>query len=126
MKSLILIMILFTSIVNAKSPIDSFNNVSLNKVHNGDTIFFDLPGARDIFGKRIGIRVFGIDTPELNELNGKAVKGIVRKELESAKTINLLFCERGKYFRLVCAIQYDGKDLAKFLLDRKLAVPYGI
>jgi len=33
--------------------------------YDGDTIKFDLPGLHPIIGKKINIRVNGIDTPEI-------------------------------------------------------------
>ncbi len=44
--------------------------------------------------------------------------------LIKATCIDLLRVKRGKYFRVVAEVIYDGKSLSQELIRRKLAVPY--
>lgn len=38
-------------------------------VHDGDTIYVDFPGVPAVLGKDLGVRLLGIDTPELRDPN---------------------------------------------------------
>ena len=42
-----------------------FNNVQYHRCYDGDTCTFTLPGIHPLFGEKIGIRIAGIDTPEI-------------------------------------------------------------
>ena len=44
--------------------------------------------------------------------------------MENAKKINLKNVDRGKYFRILADVEYDGKDLSSFLINNNFAVPY--
>lgn len=98
--------------------------------YDGDTISVNIIGWPDIIGTDISIRVAGIDTPEIR---GKCVnekyeaikaKRFVTKKLLFAKRIKILNPVRGKYFRIVGDVWYDGELLSQQLLDEGLAVPY--
>ena len=95
-----------------------------------DTITVDVKGIPAVFGDDIGIRVAGVDTPEIRgkcaaekKLAIKA-RDRVRGLLESAKTIDLLNVERGKYFWLVARVEIDGTDLSQLLLKEGYAEEY--
>lgn len=108
----------------------SFSNIQLVDVYDGDTIKVNISDIPSIFGNKLSIRIKGIDTPEKRTKNvcekreAKKATSYVRNKLESSRNITLNNCIRGKYFRLVCDIDYDGKSIAKELLDLKLAYPY--
>lgn len=77
------------------------------------------------------IRLRGVDTAELKHPHCQAEKEkaeeaqmLVQSLLKSARVINLLNIDRGKYFRILADIEFDGKDLARILLKKNLAVPY--
>ena len=122
---LISLILLFLSIVNAQAY--DFDHAELVYAIDGDTVKVNLCNTHPLLGEKISIRVKGIDTPEIRPKDTpEAVKGLearsfVQSELSSAKKIQLVGCERGKYFRLACNISYDGKDLATELLKRGLA-----
>ena len=109
-KLLFLIIIIFSLSSIAHSKGKSYGDildVEYVRTYDGDTIFFNLPGFHPLVSKNIGVRVRGIDTPEIR---GKCVrekrlaqeaKLLVQSTLESARTIHLLNISRGKYFRIV-------------------------
>ena len=109
---------------------EDFKNVEYVRAYDADTITVDVKGIPAVFGDDIGIRVAGVDTPEIRgkcaaekKLAIKA-RDRVRGLLESAKTIDLLNVERGKYFRLVARVEIDGTDLSQLLLKEGYAVEY--
>jgi micrococcal nuclease len=105
-------------------------------VHDGDTININLPGLPDLFGKSIGIRLNGIDTPELTSSCATAVNRIAEKAkaiiardvlasmVANAKVITLVNPERDKYFRIVTVVMLDGVSAGQLLIDKGLADPY--
>lgn len=98
--------------------------------YDGDTITVTVPQALAIFGKRLSVRVKGVDTPELRtrdrceKARAQGAKEFVSKELERASRIDLQGVERGKYFRIVADVVYDGKNLSDQLLRMGYARPY--
>jgi endonuclease YncB( thermonuclease family) len=82
------------------------------------------------FGKETVIRIKGVDTPELRTYNSceKALaykgKALIEHTLKNAHRIDLINCERGKYFRIVADVIVDGVSLKDLLIENKLAVEY--
>jgi len=105
-------------------------NVKFLEVYDGDTFYVDLVGLPDVMGKRLGIRIKGIDTPEIRTKSscekklGYKAKEALESLMVGARKIELLELERGKYFRLVASVKADGKDVASYLISKKLARPY--
>ncbi len=108
----------------------SFNDVQYRGNYDGDTITVDIPGVPSIIGEKMMVRVRGIDTPELRgkcqleKDKARTAKRLVRAELRRAKKINLKRVGRGKYFRFIADVEYDGKNLAAVLIKNGLAVEY--
>ncbi|MEM5547432.1 thermonuclease family protein [Pseudoalteromonas fuliginea] len=78
----------------------------------------------------IGIRVVGIDTPEMcgkckqeKDLPRQAKK-ITVEALRSAKVIELRNTTRGKYFRIVADVYVDDKKLTEILISSGLGIAY--
>lgn len=100
------------------------------RVYDGDTFYANIRQWPPILGENIGIRVNGIDTPEMRgsspAVKALAVKAktLVSNELTSAKYVILKNIKRGKYFRVVADVECDGNDLAQILIDANLAKPY--
>ncbi len=80
------------------------------------------------------IRLKNIDTAEMRP-RGKQnkdcekriaikAKEYVRLSLSSAKVINLMSCSKGKYYRMVCDVIYDGKNLTLELLNKGYGYVY--
>ncbi len=109
---------------------DNINNVRYVKNYDGDTVTVDIPGVLPIIGDNMMVRIRGIDTPELRgkcqdeKEKARIAKRLVKAELRKAKTINLHRVGRGKYFRFIADVKYDGKDLGQVLIKNNLAVPY--
>ncbi|MDD6153405.1 MAG: thermonuclease family protein [Elusimicrobia bacterium] len=83
----------------------------------------------ELFCKAVSVRVRGVDTPELKsqdpetKAKAKAAQKFTRDFL-TGKKITLKQCTRDKYFRLLCDVYADGKNLSSALLEENLAVPY--
>ncbi len=107
-----------------------FNNVKYLSNYDGDTIRFDLCGDYPYLFRFMPMRLYGIDTPEI-KTHDKAekraalkAKNFVKKELSNAKVINLKNCKKDKFFRLLCCVEYDKKDLTQELLKRNYGYAY--
>lgn len=100
------------------------------EVHDGDTLFVDVPEWPPIIGDRIGVRILGIDTPELHDkrpaVRAKAIhaRNVVESIVSKGQKVVLKDVSRDKYFRVDAKLIVDGKDVGELLLKRKLAHPY--
>ena len=103
---------------------------NVTKVYDGDTITVNISGYPDILGKKIGIRINGIDTPEIRDKDpiikafAKTVRDYLRKKVDNAKRIELKNIDRGKYFRIVADVYLDGVSVKADLIERGYAKPY--
>lgn len=130
MKTIItIIILLFPFTASAKSYGD-FEGAKYVRNYDGDTITFNLPGYPPIIGKKLGVRVNGIDTPEIKgecekeKVLARIGKKLVANLFKGAQEINLKNMKRGKYFRIVADVIVDGRSVAAALIKNKLAVPY--
>lgn len=102
----------------------------VTSIYDGDTFRANIQGYPDIVGNRIGIRINGIDTPELRgrcekeKALARQAKQFSVEKLRQAKTIELRHMKRGKYFRIVADVYVDGKNLGNMLIEEELAVIY--
>ena len=140
MKIFMLALILFAIGPSCKVGAYSFNSchhgvsdfkcVNYLRNYDGDTITFDIPKIHPLFGRKMSIRLQGVDTAEIRtkdvceKIAAHEAKAFVEEKLSKAKTIHLLDVSKGKYFRLVADVIFDGVSLSKVLLNRKLAIPY--
>lgn len=126
---LIFLTILFFNINSFANCGDDFCNVKIVEVYDGDTFFVKLPRLHKILRDRMGIRVYGVDTPEIRTKSsyekamGIKAKEFVIESLLKAKRVDLKRCKRGKYFRFVCHVFFDDKSLADELIKNNLGVP---
>lgn len=136
MKFILIIQFLFISISTPLfAGINDLNygNVIISKiisVYDGDTFRCNIEGFPAIIGENIGIRILGIDTPEMKDkrphikvLSIKA-KEYTKKRLIEGSIIELKNIKRGKYFRIVAEVWIDGKSLGDELIENCLAKPY--
>ena len=128
MKTLLLIILLTISVFAKDYGTAIVSEVT--SIYDGDTFRVNIKGYPDIVGKRISIRVNGIDTPEMRgkcqkekDLARKAKQFTVNK-LRTAKKIELRNMQRGKYFRIVADVYIDNKNLTTMLINQKLGVKY--
>ncbi|MBF0620790.1 MAG: thermonuclease family protein [Magnetococcales bacterium] len=129
----ILITLLFSVSVIAspdKTRFDDLQGVLYQSTHDGDTIRFNIPNTHPLFGHNIPIRLRGIDTPEINSScpserqHAIAARQHVHTLLHNAHTITLKRVGRGKYFRILGDVVFDGVDLGQHLLQNGWAVSY--
>ena len=131
---LLIITLLFSLALHGESLSNkNYGSTVVSKVtsiYDGDTFRANLVGYPEIVGYRIGIRVNGIDTPEMRgkcqkekDLARKAKQFAVTK-LRAAKKIELRNMKRGKYFRIVADVYVDNHNLGRMLIENHLAVPY--
>ncbi len=108
----------------------SFKCVKVVEVYDGDTIFIDLPDQHPLFGRRMGVRILGIDTPEKRSKNScekkKAIKAqaIIEELLNKAASVDIVSVQKDKYFRILGEVLADGRPVADELVKLKLAYPY--
>ena len=102
----------------------------VTSVYDGDTFRANIKEYPELIGYRIGIRINGIDTPEMRgkcqkeKTLARAAKQFSVTELRGAEKIELRNMKRGKYFRIVADVYVDDKSLGGMLIDHKLAVVY--
>lgn len=99
-------------------------------VYDGDTFFVSIKNWPAIAGEHIGVRVNGVDTPEMKgkcereTRLARQAKQFTVSFLRKAKTIQLKNLARDKYFRIVADVYADGKSLAQELIKRDLGYEY--
>ena len=109
----------------------AFRCVKFLENYDGDTVKMYIHGVHPLLGKKIHVRLQGVDTAEINAPSvcaaamAKKARDFVSSVLRKARRIDLENAKRGKYFRIVADVKVDGQSLADMLLKRNLAVPYG-
>ena len=98
--------------------------------YDGDTITFNIPCVHPLLGSFMKVRLNGIDTAEIRGSRpcekkiALYTKDFVASLLAPAHEIELTNFKRGKYFRIVGDVIFDGQNLSKVLLENHLAIPY--
>lgn len=109
---------------------NDFQNVRLVSVYDGDTIKVTLSGVHPLFGRKISVRILGIDTPEIRgkcaaeKTKAKAARDFLKGVLKRASRIDLRDAKRGKYFRILARVSADGQDVAALLIRKGHGRPY--
>jgi len=110
-------------------PLD-FKNVKVLRVYDGDTIFVNINKIPPVLGYDLGVRLRGIDTPEIRgkcdhekELAKQAKILVLEKIIKNKYKVDLKNCERGKYFRIVCDV-YAPDNIGDMLIENNLAYDY--
>ena len=127
--ALLFLLISFPLLAQETDLEQNFNKVELSSVYDGDTFRVHLACKYGVFCKTIPIRVRGVDCPEMKgvppetkELAKKAKK--FTKDFLTSGKILLRNCGRDKYFRLLCDVKVNGRNLGEELIKEGLAVPY--
>ncbi len=108
----------------------AFHCVKVMEVYDGDSFFIDLPGQHPLFGRRMGVRIASIDTPELKthddceKRKAQEAKSVLEELFRKAKRIDLMDVEKDKFFRILATVHVDGKPVASELIKRGLGFPY--
>lgn len=130
---LVLVIMMVFGFCSAAEEEKSYGTVlcsELVRVYDGDTFTVNIDSWPDIIGKEVGIRVYGIDTPEMTdprpEIRKLAMdsKSFAHCMLFMAKKIELRNIMRDKYFRIVADVYVDGVSLGKELIKKGLAKKY--
>lgn len=112
---------------------DTYGHVFVDevvRVYDGDTITVNVNQWPDILGQEIGVRVRGVDTPEIRgdceteERRAREARDFVSHVLEGAESVVLRDVDRGKYFRVVADVMVDGRPLDELLVNNGLGRPY--
>lgn len=103
----------------------------VDRVYDGDTFYCYVKGHNPIDNRPVGIRIRGIDTAEMkdsdprNHKKAQKAKEVVISEIKKARTIHLYNVNLDdKYGRVLATVFCDRRDLAKILLEKKLAKKY--
>ena len=100
------------------------------RAYDADTITVNLKDLPHVFGEELGIRVAGVNAPEIRgqcaqeDQPALQARNRVRELLEQAQQIDLVDVERDKYFRVVAKVSVDGHYLSQLLLEEGHAVIY--
>lgn len=106
------------------------------RVYDGDTITVNLPGLPPVFGDALGVRISGIDTPELvshcttpvlkaaEKYKAQQARQVVEDLVLKGNTVVLSELDRDKYFRLLAKVSVDGVDVGALLIQQGLADSY--
>ena len=136
------LLLLFPALCFAgKQEASNFFDVKIIEIIDGDTFKIDIEKCIwKVICKNMSVRVRGIDTPELHSKDdaekekAQKAKQFTEDFLSKGK-VNLIYCTRDKYFRLLCNVKVrppkvkakdfsQDKDLATALLSAELAKPY--
>lgn len=134
----VLILVLTNSFnINATSMENKIPISRIIRVYDGDTVYVDIDGLPPVFGKNIGVRIPGIDTPEmrvsvlipsekrkcLKEM-GKAAKLYLYTFIMSGKEFVIVNPQRDKYFRINGDILVDDVSAKEYMLASPHARAY--
>ena len=126
----LLLLLATPTAINASSNYGSTFISGITSVYDGDTFRANIAEFPPIVGENIGIRINGIDTPEIrgrchSEIAlAKDAQRFAEKTLRSAKVVELRNMQRGKYFRIVADVYADGVNVGDQLIKEGLAVVY--
>ena len=127
-----LIVFLLLPILLLSSP-KQYGSITISEVtsiYDGDTFTVNIKDWPELIGKRISIRINGVDTPEMRgkcqqeKILARKAKKFTVAMLRAGRKIELRNMKRGKYFRIVADVYVDGKNLAKALIKKGLGVQY--
>jgi len=129
--TVIMFFIIIAATVYAKNQ-QTYGNLVCKFIKNydGDTLTVNIPSVHPVIGKKISVRINGIDTPELKGTTGRVkekariAKKLVTNLCKRAKILELRNIKRGKYFRIVADVYVDGQCIADILIKNGLAKPY--
>lgn len=135
MKKLLLIyMVLSISLFAFETTENNINNnilynIEVIRIYDGDTFFVNIPDVHWLIGSNIGVRIRGIDTPEIRggteetkELARKSKEALIK--LFEGRKITLYNLNRDKYFRILADVKADDIDVKDYMIKNNYAKPY--
>jgi endonuclease YncB( thermonuclease family) len=127
---IIFLLLLLSPFIYAKENFGSIKVDEVTSIYDGDTFRANIDSFPPLIGKRMSIRINGIDSPEMRakcikEKNlARRAKEFSVSALRGAKVIELRNMKRGKYFRIVADVFVDSESLGDMLIKNSLAVVY--
>jgi micrococcal nuclease len=123
-------LLLILMAISAVALCSDFTRVEFLKNYDGDTFTVNIRDVPEVFGRKIPVRIRGIDAPEMmaeaacERDDADRARRFLKRALKG-KRIRLLGCERDKYFfRLLCTVKADSADVGESILKGHLAVQY--
>lgn len=107
---------------------EDLSNVVWLDCHDGDTCAFNILMPA-VLGEHLGVRLTGIDAPEINGKCEKEKRLAVQardflKSQLTGKSVVFQQVFRDKYFRLEAVVVADGVNLNQLMVQQGYAVPY--
>ena len=102
---------------------------TITDVYDGDTVTADIDLGFYMIQKKVKIRLYGINTPELRasepelRLAAQHARDALRKHVLNQEVI-LKCYGKGKYGRWLCEIFIADTNVNQWLIEKGLAVPY--
>ena len=122
------------SVAFAQELSRDFLDVEVIRVIDGDTFRATLKCETDsctdmgFFCENVSIRLSEVDTPELrggcprSKALAQQAKALFTELLDGK--VDLIDCQRGTFYRYVCKVYANDKDVGEVLLSKALAQPY--
>ena len=82
------------------------------------------------FGEKMSVRIYGIDTPEIRgkcnpeTVKAKGARDFLLDMIEQTNQIDLVSCEKDKYFRIGCIMLLDGENVGDIMIEEGHAREY--
>lgn len=102
--------------------------VVVDHVHDGDTIYVDIPGWPAVAGRGVGLRVHGVACPEMGDPNPEDhelamdARDYVARRIKASKRVEAADVGRDKFGgRYQARVLIDGIDLGPELIKRGYA-----
>lgn len=130
MKYIIFILLLVCMSLSSDVTYGNKKLSNVIRVYDGDTFFATILSWPSIIGDTIGIRIYGIDTPEIkgtpDSIKAIAVKAkeLTTSMIMSGKPVTLKNIRRDKYFRIVAEVWVGKVSIADTLIKSGLARLY--
>lgn len=128
--SMVLCLMLSTAALAANETYGNLRVSKIVNVYDGDSFRANINKLHPLIGQNIGIRVYGIDTPEMRakcpmeKQMAVRVRDYVRGILDNAGRVELREVRRDKYFRINAVVVVDGRSLAAILISNGMARQY--
>ena len=113
----------FIGIIEAKQTYGNVIVDEVTSIYDGDTFRVNINSYPPIIGKKMSIRLNGVDTPEIKgkctkeKTLARKAKQLTVSTLRGAKKVELRNMQKGKYFRIVADVYADNKSLADILIS---------
>lgn len=129
-----MIVLILAILSSDKTYGDVLKGVEVVAVYDGDTFTANVKGWPSIVGKRVQVRIRGIDACELTSEDSSKLDQarrakqrlveLLRGTPEHRPKVTLHAVARDKYFRVLATVRADGVDVGQVLIREGLAREY--